>query len=122
MTPEQWAETIGADIWDRFNRGEPPAESGELKKRIADVVRRAVEEERGACAKVADDYICKGPDELIDTNIATAIRARGEGENVTPNDQCLDRHQRSVCHLPKGHDGWHGDGVPPVDSPRQWPA
>lgn len=84
MTPDQWAETIGADVWARFNRGEPPAESGELKKRIAEVVRRAVAEERAECVTLAHDHACDTWVEMCDCQdkIAAAIITRGGGKAV----------------------------------------
>ena len=55
MTPEQWADSVSTDMWNRFNRGEPPSEQGELRRSYVDVIRKAVAEERDRCAKVADD-------------------------------------------------------------------
>ena len=46
MTPERWAQAVSDDLWDRFNRGEPPAKAGEMKRRYAEVIRKAVAEER----------------------------------------------------------------------------
>lgn len=56
MTPEQWADTVSADVWDRFNKGEAPAEAGEMKRRYAEVIHKAVAEERQRVILSLEEY------------------------------------------------------------------
>lgn len=82
MTPDEWAQTISADVWDRLGRGELPAEPHEMKRRYAEVIQKAVLEERERCAKRAESPLCACKSEDIHdgccaacgTRIASAIR------------------------------------------------
>lgn len=83
MTPAQWADTVGAEVWARFNKGEAPQEEGELKRLYTDVIQKAVLEERERCAALAESLGCQCKDDDLHDGccgtcgrrIATAIRA-----------------------------------------------
>ena len=82
MTPEQWAESVLFDLAHGDQDGCMDSEDyDENRKTLADVIRRAVAEERETNAKLAEDVTVQWDDLSypvpgVRASIAAAIRAR----------------------------------------------
>jgi hypothetical protein len=76
MTPEERARAIKVPQGDQYGVYEMSLESDHVPI-IASAIREAVEEEREACAKVADSFdVDPWRKESVPEGIAAAIRAR----------------------------------------------
>jgi hypothetical protein len=77
MTEHPVLERFAALVASRVAAAAVEQERKEFAVHAIDIARKAIEEEREACAKAAEDFLTTGRSPL-GRSVAAAIRARGE--------------------------------------------